>query len=342
MKKVLIFLLTIITFFACSDSTSSDNGKNDEKDYSIISNLPWVTNEQECALVIIDKNSNIKKIGTGLLRPSDFSFSANGSLVVYRSIRSDNQQPVIVISDVDNLNDTYLSMEYATHPKISPDGKYIAFLQNNYNDQDSSGLFIMDTDGSNNYKLIDKYDLNGLQNWDWSSDSKGINYEVYTSGYTTYFIDKDGNNDPVEIDPIWIHITSIDDKTYYSLDGFQRAGLPEDAIMDSVGFFYYQIDNLGEKAWTVLNYVKSLRPTVVNFYLLGYDFNAKTERFLVDTTITSNNMKAYWSPDYNDIAVITKEGLFVAQIDGSHQKVLDYSIGNIYTDLVLKWIIRRD
>lgn len=346
MKKVLIFLLSLLTFFACSDSTSSGNGKNGSKEYSIISNIPWITSEQGCALFIIDKESNVKQIGNGLRYPSDFSFTKDGSKVVYRSVSIANLQFLIVISDVDNLEDTYFNMEYATQPKVSPDGKYIAFFQNNYDNQDSSGLFIMDIGGTDIYKLIDNYDLNGLQNWDWSSDSKGINYEIYpitTTEYKTYFIDKNGNNDPVEIDPIWIHITSTDDKTYYSLEGFDRAGLPAGILQDSVGFYPYQIDDQQEKAW--INYVyldQTQRPWISHSYLLGYDFEAKTERFLVDTTLTSTDMQACWSPDYIDIAVITKEGLFVSQIDGSNEKVLDYNIEYIYPDPLLEWITRRD
>jgi len=342
MKIIIIGIFALIALFACSDPDSPEKDNEIPKEYSIISNFPWLTDEQQCALLIIDKESNITKIGNGLFHPPDFSVTEDGSLIVYRALRIDNRKLVIVISDVDNLVDTYFNMESAMEVKVSPDGKYIAFVQSVSN-QDSSGLLIMNIDGNNIYKLIDMSDFIYARNWDWAADSKGINYELFTNEYKTYYIDKDGNNNPVEIDPVWIHITSTYDKTYYSLEGFERAGLPADAMMDSVGFYYNQIDDLGEKAWTVYNYARFPgRTPIFSSYFLGYDFETKTEKFLIDTTITSTDMLVNWSPDYNDIAVVTREGLYITQIFGTQQKVLDYNIDDISPVPKLKWITKRD
>lgn len=347
MKKYLcpIFVLFFIIF--CSDPNSSNENDTIETEYSIIFNQATVIFGEICALGIVNMDGTTKKIGEGLYSPMRYSVSTDGSIAVYVTGSSGLAPFYITVSYIDNLTDTILinTKNKASRANISPDGKEIAFYNNT--SLDSLGIYIMNIDGTNIRQLLSLTDIGPIRNWDWTSDGKGIYYEVFNipgDEYTTYYIDKDGSNNPVEIEsPIKTY--GPDDLEYYSLDGFQRAGIPEDIEPDSLGFYPYQFNEQKNKAWNLYRGVKFIRPTPpqVYFYLLGYDFDLKVESFLADSGSVTSSSWVSWSPNHKNIAVFTTAGLELVQIDGTRRKLIDYYIENSYAlDFLLhKWIPKR-
>lgn len=353
MKNLITLSVILTLFIACNDTLTSNNDISNEDDninYSIITNLSELFQGESYALGIVNLDGVVTKIGAGF-SCQEFSYTKDGSLIVYNAISRHYPLPVIVVSDVDKLTDTILDLgDYATYPRISPDGKYVAYMQ--IGPDSAAGLYIINLNGTNNYKLLGGDLMWQIENWDWSSDSKGINYKIYDipAGYTTYYLDKNGKNNPIEIDPIWIDYDPFFDKIYYSMTGFDRADLPEAIKRDSVGFIPYQMDPDREKAYTIMIHaggsILTTPPDYFNIkYLLGYDFKAKTERILIDTTDTQGIILPAWSPNYEILAVITTKGLYITKVDGSSRKIVDFEVASaspagIYTKL--RWIARRN
>lgn len=346
MKHLLLSVIVFSVIFSCSGPSSPKNSGDEIKDYSIIFNHHAYCYEHSCALAITDKEGNTKHIGEGMAPASErtITFSDDGSKVLYLTRAYENGKSVVVLTDVDNLTDTFLDLgDNAVDVKISPDGKYIAYFYASYGNSDSTGIYVMNVDQSNNHLLINYAQIQVyIDMWVWSEDSKGINYEIFSPDLQAYFIDKDGLEAPVEIDLFYVpYFYDPEDLIHFSLEGFDRAGLP-DGVLDSLSFAPgTNIDEI-DRYWTLYRTTKyEGRISIDISYLLGYDFNAKTERFLIDTTITTWDIIAYQSPDNEYVAVLTQQGLYLSQYDGTNKKIVDYPEDRIYSGF-LRWIASRE
>ncbi|MBN2423978.1 MAG: hypothetical protein JXR46_05860 [Calditrichaceae bacterium] len=348
MKKLFIIILGFFIIMACSDPGSSDNeGKT--KEYSILlSNPNAIFNELNAFVIINRDGTGLKKIGHGLefIPGYGYSVSNDGSKIVYL-IRSEySSSPKINVSDVKTQSDQILmNMEMALSPKVSPDGLYIAYMQNQAIGipEDSTGLCVMKIDGSDIKVLLPQIFPN---NFNWSADSKGI---IYADGCSStadpvpaYYIDKDGLNDPVEVENP-CNYDDIEKPNYYSLQDFTRAGIPDIYEPDSIYLYSSNFNKQKNKAWYEYD-VRKFRPVLVwRSYLLGYDFELKKESFLIDTSQVMFGTTVLWSPDGLNISVLTANGLFAVDVEGNGNKILEYTIDASDIRMIISsWIPRTD
>jgi hypothetical protein len=334
MKKIIFFIIIgTLAFISCNSPNSSDNVQK-PKEYSIIFNeVEKILGEQYALGVINPDGTGLQKFGPGLSSIYSFSVSDNGEKAVY--LNRDINNPYITVSNLKNMTDTQFSdIERPGNSIISPNGEYIV-----YRVTDPSGLFVMNIDGSDRKNLTPSYTPIYYK---WSSDSKGIIFasEQSTPSIPTmaYYIDKDGNNDPVEVENPFLQY-GIQDLDYYDLTQFTRADLP--SLPDSVGFTPSQFNKPKNKAWNALTMMLPVRPPIIMRYLLGYDFNKKTETLINDNPGVLSSSTVSWAPNDIDISVFTQNGLEIVRVDGTRNKILNYTLSQSDQATVYhKWIPR--
>lgn len=107
------------------------------------------------------------------------SFSHDGKKIVYAKFESDKSQ--IWVMNVDGENQSKItdngSLKYATHPRFSPDDKYLVFT--GYDNKDNSDIYIVPVDGGDITRL---------------TISKSSDYLPYwsTDGYIYFVSDRGG------------------------------------------------------------------------------------------------------------------------------------------------------
>jgi TolB protein len=95
----------------------------------------------------------------GTYTGSDPSFSADGSKVVFGSIRNGRGDIYVVNSDGSELKRLTFTEDYEGQPQFSPDGRRIVFVS----ERDGRGngeIYIMNADGSRQERLTDSSDYN--------------------------------------------------------------------------------------------------------------------------------------------------------------------------------------
>jgi hypothetical protein len=335
-KLSVVIIIGIMGFISCKNQNSTEpTGSISKKEYSIIfGNANVLLNEQYALGIINSDGTGLKKIDAGVYDIYSFSVTDDGLTAVY--LYTSTASPYITVSNITNMTKYQISdSEKAAFPTVSPNGAYIACkLFGEY------GLNLMNIDGSNKKKIITQKSPNYFK---WSSDSKGIIYAFdYSSSISpkpAYYVDKDGINNPVEVENPYVQY-GIVDYEFYSLNQFTRAGLSN--LTDSAGFLPIEFNKQKNKAWSILSINISSRN--FKYILLGYDFNKKTEKVLIDSSEGWNpslSSSITWSPNDEDIAVFTKNGIEIVKVDGSRNKILSCSL--IQTPSInYKWIPRSN
>ena len=331
-----VIIVVVMGFISCKNQNSTDPTESiSKKEYSIIfANANVLLNEQYALGIINSDGTGLKKIDAGVYDILSFSVTDDGLTAVY--LNTSTTSPYITVLNTTNMTKYQISdTEKATFPTVSPNGAYIACkLFGEF------GLNVMNIDGSNKKKLITQKSPNYFK---WSSDSKGIIYAFdYSSSRSpkpAYYVDKDGINNPIELENPYVQY-GIGDYEFYSLNQFTRVGLSN--LTDSAGFLPIEFNKQKTKAWSTLSINISLRD--IKYILLGYDFNKKTEKVLIDSSERWNPSLASsitWSPNDEDIAVFTKNGIEIVKVDGSRNIILSYNL--IQTpNISYKWIPRSN
>ena len=115
-------------------------------------------------------------------------FMKNGRLLFH----SKSPQSEICIANIDGSDIIALTKNNAKDwsPKISPDGKQIAFISDRDGNQE---IYVMDIDGSNQKRLT----FNDVTDWDpcWSADGSKIIFASESGDYLDlYMMNKDGSS----------------------------------------------------------------------------------------------------------------------------------------------------
>lgn len=311
------FIICIaLLFCACSNPSGSGN-EDDIKNYAIIFNRANDVLGEPVALAVINSDgSGLKKIGTTIDSPQQYSVSDDGRKVVYAS----ND---IIVADIETETQTMIPNEgKGRYPKISPNGAYIVYEQYSGN---SIGINVINVDGTNR-KLIIPDDIPLY--FDWSADSKGIYFAYWNgSGYSDFFyIDKDGINEPVKVETQTNYT-----KIMYALSEFDQTALTFKDDRDSISFSSYQVNNTRDKAWEFMSLdtvvFSNGRPRIIKYtYFLGYDLNNMTVKILADSNLINDWNSVSWAPNGEVLAVFTLKGLEIIRFDEAANKILDYDL----------------
>lgn len=83
-------------------------------------------------------------------------------------------------------------------------------------------------------------------------------------------------------------------------------------------------------------------PRQYALYLLGYDFDTKTEKVLIDSVNGLSSSTISWAPNDEEMAVFTQNGLEIVKVDGTRNKILDYYVvsPSALSAISHKWIPR--
>jgi TolB protein len=141
----------------------------------------------------------------------DPSISPDGQRVVFRSIRSGNEEVRLVNATGGPLRNLTRNAAVDYSPAWSPDGRRIAFASTRGSPNGIPHIWVMDADGSHARRLTAKF---GGEYPAWSPDGKRIafatNQPVRQDGFDLVVADADGKNahritrnDVYEMGPAW-------------------------------------------------------------------------------------------------------------------------------------------
>lgn len=168
--------------------------------------------------------------------------------------------------------------------KWSPDGKKIAFMRFI---QQGTGLYIMNSDGSNQTLLADN---SAMFSYDWSPDSKNI---AFGDNSGTYIVDV--NTKEIRILTSYIlEVSGISNPISWSPDGTKLALSAYPITGNNLDIFLANPN--GTEITNITNDVT-------------FEFNVK------------------WSPDGQHIAVMTEDEVFIVNRDGNGKTVLYTEVG---------------
>jgi dipeptidyl aminopeptidase/acylaminoacyl peptidase len=119
-----------------------------------------------------------------------FDWSADGSHIIFSSLREPDADYKLRQSNIYRVNIANGAIQqltdrngFETSPKVSPDGRRIAFVGNKPTDTfyQASRIFIMNADGSDMKMLTDKLDRSP-SDFFWAEDNDGIYFNVSQEG----------------------------------------------------------------------------------------------------------------------------------------------------------------
>ena len=146
-----------------------------------------------------------------------FDWSADGGSIVFSSLREEDADYKLRQSNIYRVNIATGAIDqltdrdgYESNPKVSPDGKRIAFVGNIMTPTfyQASRLFVMNADGSDMKMLTGKLDRSPSQFF-WAPDNSGIYFNVSQEGHSNlHFVNLKGSiSDITE----GMHMLTVDD-----------------------------------------------------------------------------------------------------------------------------------